>query len=84
MTTNQLGTLYSDAGRGFGYGFETTDRYGANGMDGVGAFGWGGAYGTTYRVDPESGLVLLVMIQLLPNTTDIGAVFPTAVYQALD
>ena len=84
MTTNQLGTLYSDAGRGFGYGFETTDRYGANGMDGVGAFGWGGAYGTTYRVDLESGLVLVMMIQLLPNTTDVGAVFPTVVYQALD
>jgi len=83
MTTNQLGTLYSDQGRGIGYGFSTTDRYGANGMDGVGAFGWGGAYGTVYRVDPQSQLVLVLMIQQLPNTSDIGAVFPTLVYQSL-
>ena len=45
MTTNQVGTLHSPTGLGFGLGFETTDRYGANGMDSVGAFGWGGAYG---------------------------------------
>lgn len=37
-----------------------------------------------YRVDPESGLVLLLMLQLLPNRTDIQSVFPTVVYQALD
>ena len=48
MATNQVGTLHSASGLGFGYGFETTDRYGANGMESVGSFGWGGAYGTTY------------------------------------
>ena len=46
MTTNQSGTLHSTTGLGFGLGFETVDRYGANGLAGVGAFGWGGAYGT--------------------------------------
>ena len=46
MTTNQVGTLHSSTGLGFGLGFETTDRYGANGLDSVGAFGWGGAYGS--------------------------------------
>jgi CubicO group peptidase (beta-lactamase class C family) len=84
MTTNQVGTLHSTAGLGFGLGFETTDRYGANGMDSVGAFGWGGAYGTLYRVDPDARLVMLLMIQLLPNTTDIRSVFPTLVYQAIE
>src|SRR5204862_3108381 len=83
MTTNQIGTLHSAAGLGFGYGFETTDRYGANGMDSVGAFGWGGAYGTLYRVDPSARLVMVLMIQLLPNGTDIRTAFPTVVYQAL-
>jgi CubicO group peptidase (beta-lactamase class C family) len=42
MTTNQSGTLHSTTGLGFGLGFQTVDRYGANGMAGVGAFGWGG------------------------------------------
>ena len=83
MTTNQVGTLHSTTGLGFGLGFETTDRYGANGLDSVGAFGWGGAYGSVYRVDPRSHLVLVLMIQMLPNASDIGTRFPTLVYQAL-
>ena len=83
MTTNQVGTLHSATGLGFGLGFETTDRYGANGMDSVGSFGWAGAYGTIYRVDPEARLVMVLMIQLMPSTLDIRATFPTAVYQAL-
>jgi CubicO group peptidase (beta-lactamase class C family) len=83
MTTNQVGTLHASDGRGFGLGFETTDRYGANGMDSVGAFGWGGAYGTTYRVDPKGRLVLVLMVQMLPNASNIGGRFPTLVYQAL-
>jgi CubicO group peptidase (beta-lactamase class C family) len=83
MTSNQSGTLHSDTGLGFGYGFETTDRYGANGLDGVGAFGWGGAYGSNYRVDPKSRLVLVMMINQMPNASTVGTRFPTLVYQAL-
>ncbi|MEP7309795.1 MAG: serine hydrolase domain-containing protein [Acidobacteriota bacterium] len=83
MHTNQVGTLHSSNGLGFGLGFETTDRYGANGMDSVGSFGWGGAYGTLYRIDPDAKLVLLLMVQLLPNTTDVREKFPALVHQAL-
>ena len=83
MTSNQVGTLHSSTGLGFGLGFETTDRYGANGLDAVGAFGWGGAYGSIYRVDPKEKLVLVLMIQLIPNRSDIRDRFPTLVYQAL-
>jgi CubicO group peptidase (beta-lactamase class C family) len=83
MTTNQVGTLHSSTGLGFGFGFETTDRFGANGLDSVGAFGWGGAYGSVYRVDPKDRLVLVLMIQLIPNRSDIRDRFPTLVYQAL-
>ncbi|HEY6507634.1 MAG TPA: serine hydrolase domain-containing protein [Vicinamibacterales bacterium] len=83
MHTNQVGTLHSPNGLGFGLGFETTDRYGANGMDSVGAYGWAGAYGTIYRIDPDARLVLMFMIQQLPNTTDVREKFPALVYQAL-
>jgi CubicO group peptidase (beta-lactamase class C family) len=83
MTTNQSGTLHSTTGLGFGYGFETVDRYGASGMAGVGAFGWGGAYGSQYQVDKQSHMVLVMMIQLIPNTTDIQPKFYQLVYQAL-
>jgi CubicO group peptidase (beta-lactamase class C family) len=83
MTTNQSGALHSSTGLGFGYGFETVDRYGASLLAGVGAFGWGGAYGTKYQVDPQSRMVVVLMIQLMPNSTDIQDKFFTAVYQAL-
>jgi CubicO group peptidase (beta-lactamase class C family) len=83
MTTNQVGTLHSTTGLGFGFGFETTDRYGANGMDSEGSYGWSGAYSTTYRVDPEARLVIVFMVQMLPNGTDSRTKFPTLVYQAL-
>ncbi|MDO8907522.1 MAG: serine hydrolase domain-containing protein [Pseudohongiella sp.] len=83
MTSNQVGDLHID-GRGFGLGFETTERYGANGMDSAGSYGWGGAYGSIYRVDPEVGLSILLMINQLPNTNDIRVKYPTMVYQALE
>jgi len=83
MTTNQSGMLHSTTGLGFGLGFETVDRYGASGMAGVGAFGWGGAYGTTYQVDRQSRTVIVLMIQLMPNATDIQQKFSTLVYQSL-
>jgi CubicO group peptidase (beta-lactamase class C family) len=83
MTSNQVGTLHSVTGLGFGYGLETTDRVGANGLDPVGAYGWGGAYATTYRVDPSERLVMLLMTQTLPNTTDILTKFQTLVHQAI-
>jgi len=84
MTTNQVGTLHSDTGLGFGLGFETTDRYGAYSMDERGGFGWSGAYGTTYRVDPDSRLVMVLMVQrLLGNNVDLRQKFANVVYQAL-
>jgi len=83
MSTNQVGTLHSTTGLGWGLGFETVDRFGANTMSSADAFGWGGAYGSIYRVDPETRLVMVMMIQLIPNATDIREVFPTLVYQAL-
>jgi CubicO group peptidase (beta-lactamase class C family) len=83
MTSNQVGTLYSSNGMGFGFGFETTDRYGAAGMSSVGTFAWGGAYGTLYKVDPRERLVIVLMIQLLPNGSTLRDRFPNLVYQSL-
>lgn len=83
MTTNQVGTLHSTQGMGYGYAFQTTERFGANSLESEGAYGWGGAYGSTYRVEPASRTTLLLMIQLMPNSTGIGSRFQTLVYQAL-
>ncbi|MEX2131952.1 MAG: serine hydrolase domain-containing protein [Pseudohongiellaceae bacterium] len=84
MTSNQVGTLHSGNGLGFGLGFETTDRYGANGMDAAGSYGWAGAYGSIYRVDPQAGIAIMLMVNQLPLTSDIRTKFPTMVFQALE
>ncbi len=84
MTTNQTGTLFSQTGHGFGLGFSVVERAGADGgVESVGTFGWGGAYGSTYAVDPAERLVLVFMIQQFGNQSDVVANFPMLVYQAL-
>jgi CubicO group peptidase (beta-lactamase class C family) len=83
MTTNQVGTLYGAPGQGFGLGFSTTDRLGAGGYNSVGTFGWGGAYASTYQVDPAERIVFVLMLQTIPNRSDLPRKFPTLVYQAL-
>jgi len=83
MTSNQVGTLFDRSGRGFGLAFATVDRLGADGLASVGAWGWGGAYGSNYKVDPKEHLVMVFMIQQLPNRSDVASRFPTLVYQAL-
>jgi CubicO group peptidase (beta-lactamase class C family) len=83
MRTNQVGSLFSPDGLGFGYGFQTVERYGASGMETPGSFGWAGAYGSQYRVDPKERLVTVVMLQLMPNQTDLRERFAALIYQAL-
>lgn len=84
MTTNHVGDKFGD--RGFGLGFWITEHVGRYGQAGsVGAFGWGGAYHTTYWVDPEERMVALLMCQLLPaRNMDLHPRFNHMVYQALD
>jgi CubicO group peptidase (beta-lactamase class C family) len=83
MRTNQIGTLHSPNGLGFGYGFQTTERYGANGMESPGSYGWAGAYGSYYRIDPKERLTTIFMIQLMPNQSDVRDRFAAMLYQAL-
>jgi CubicO group peptidase (beta-lactamase class C family) len=83
MATNHVGTLLGTTGLGFGLGFQTVEQFGAAGLSSERSFSWGGAYGSTYRIDPREKLVVVFMIQQIPNRTDLPAKFPTLVYQAL-
>lgn len=85
MTTNQVGTLFGGDGAGFGLGFRTTDRLGAGGgFSSVGSYGWGGAYYSTYLVDPVEQLVIVFMSQHLPRgDADLADRFVTLVCSAL-
>jgi CubicO group peptidase (beta-lactamase class C family) len=84
MTSNQIGDLHNPNGLGFGLGFQTIDRMGANDFASVGSFGWSGAYGSVYEVDPHERLIIVLMIQVLPYTgSGIREAFKAAVYQML-
>ncbi len=83
MTHNQSGLLHNGPALGFSLAFETTERVGGNGLDPVGAYGWGGAYGSVYRVDPTARLVMTLMLNQIPNATDLRTKFQTLVHQAV-
>jgi CubicO group peptidase (beta-lactamase class C family) len=90
MTVNHVGHRLAEAwddrrGMGFGLGFDIVEDLGVFGRHGSpGAWGWGGAYHTTYWVDPEEKLVALLMTQLLPaGDSDIQKKFRALVYQAI-
>jgi CubicO group peptidase (beta-lactamase class C family) len=86
MTSNHTGSLYSNGNFGFGLGFEVTEHVGRAGRPGsVGEFGWGGAYYTSYWVDPQEKLVVVFMSQLLPSGgLDLQGKLRTLIYQSIE
>ena len=84
MTANHVGDLFGN-GTGFGLGFEVRLDLGASGQPGsVGDYGWGGAYHTTFWVDPAERLVVVYFTQLRGNRPiDDHAKLRALVYGAL-
>lgn len=67
MTQNHLDHIEFRAGRGFGLGFEIITNLGKFSQPGShGAYGWGGAYHSTYWIDKQEQLVVVYMTQLIP------------------
>ena len=77
--------VYPNKFKGFGLGFSVTrDLASAQNLDSEGAYGWGGAAGTYFIVDPKEELILIQMIQLRPyNHLNHRREFHTLVYQAI-
>lgn len=86
MTADHLDTLFSRNGHGFGLGFEVLTNPGRAGQFGnAGQYSWGGAYASTYWVDPKDKLVCLFLTQLLPNPgLDLPDRLRALVYQAVE
>lgn len=81
MTRDHLG---EEDGLGFGLGFEILEDPGLAGRFGSpGAYGWGGAYHSTYWVDPVQELVVVYMTQLIPARVDDHARLRPLVYQSV-
>jgi CubicO group peptidase (beta-lactamase class C family) len=85
MTVDHLGDLPFRPGQAFGLGFSVVEDLGARGTPGsVGEFGWGGAYHSTYWVDPAEQLVVVYMTQLIPaGDLDDHGKLRALVYQSL-
>ncbi len=85
MTTNQSDSLFTKSSPcdGFGLGFEVHERAGCDNVASVGSYNWGGAYGSSYMVDPKEHLVIVFMENRLPRKSEPGGNFKNLVYQAL-
>lgn len=84
MVINQIGdlSLYKDK---FGLGFGITTEESSAELPGpAGIFSWGGAYGTTYWIDPKENLIALFYKQVWNDPAwDTGTKFRVLVYSAL-
>jgi CubicO group peptidase (beta-lactamase class C family) len=69
----------------FGLGFAVVGDLGKEGeLGSVGSYSWGGAFYTSYWVDPRENLIGIFMSQARPVNSDIREKFSTLVYQALE
>ena len=74
-----------DAVPDFGLGFRVVSDIGRQGEVGsIGSYSWGGAFNTTYWIDPVENLLAVYMSQARPTKSDMGDRFSTLVYQALE
>ena len=85
MTVDHLVDKKVEEGVGFGLGLYVVKDLGARGVPGsVGEFGWGGAYHSSYWVDPQKELVVVYFTQLLPaRDVDDHGKLRALVYQAI-
>jgi CubicO group peptidase (beta-lactamase class C family) len=86
MSLNALATATFQPGQGFGLGFRITEEPGVMGnLGSPGDYGWGGAYHSTYWVDPAEGLTVSFMTQLIPaGGLDTQAKLRALIYAALE
>ncbi len=85
MTVDHLGDIAFRPGQGFGLGFSVVEDPAALGLPAsVGEFGWGGAYHSTYWVDPAEELVVVYLTQLIPaRDIDDHGKLRTLIHQAI-
>ena len=75
--------FWESRGWGFGLGVVTA----RSDLASVGRFGWDGAFGTSWHVDPQEELIGVLMTQRRPDKLDVSALtldFWTSAYQLID
>jgi CubicO group peptidase (beta-lactamase class C family) len=85
MTMNQIGDLMLGDSK-FGLGFSIVTEKGSSLFPHrVGTYSWGGAFSTTYWVDPKEKMVVLLYRQMWgAHGSDIDQTFKVLVYQGIN
>ena len=90
MTMNQIGDLFVNLGvpteNKFGFGFSLITKEGSRlGPGQEGTYSWGGAFSTSYFVDPKEDMLVLLYRQMWgPHVADTDKAFKPLVYQAIE
>ncbi|MBS1620014.1 MAG: beta-lactamase family protein [Bacteroidetes bacterium] len=84
MTQNQIGDLRrGDDTFGLGFGI-TTERGASKTPVSAGTYDWGGAFSSSYWIDPKEKIVAQLFLNQFPNShNEIHKKFKVLVYQAL-
>jgi CubicO group peptidase (beta-lactamase class C family) len=85
MSVSHLGDIAFQPGVGMGLGFSVLEDVGQRGTPGsIGELGWGGAYHSTYWIDPVEEMVAVPLTQLSPaGDLDDFAKQRALIYQAI-
>lgn len=83
MTVNHVGEMFG--AQGFGLGFSVVRDLGKGSeLGSVGQYAWGGFYYTSFFVDPQEKMIVILMAQLYPaNDVRLHERFRTLAYQAI-
>ncbi len=90
MTMNQIGDLFVNLGvpteNKFGFGFSIITEEGSRLTPSQpGTYAWGGAFSTSYWVDPKEKMIVLIYRQMWgPHVVDTDKAFRPLVYQAIN
>jgi CubicO group peptidase (beta-lactamase class C family) len=90
MTVDHLGPLpragkVLPPGHGFGLGFAVKTALGEHTEPGsIGSYGWSGAAGTAFFVDPREALFAIILVQAPGQLDDVRELFRQMVYAAID
>ena len=90
MTADHLGLLPRSGdvlprGHGFGLGFAVKTALGEHTEPGsIGSYGWSGAAGTAFFVDPQEALFAMIVVQAPGQFDEVRELFRQLVYAAID
>jgi len=86
MTMNQIGDLTIDGEHKFSFGFRiVTDKTSRLSPSQAGTYSWGGAFSTSYWVDPKEEMVCIIYRQMWgPHVALTDKAFKPLVYQAIN